>query len=186
MALCNACPIFARACGRVSIGGHPDKRPDSRLGKPQAFLTMRSAAGGETSTACSQQATRLKATTEWALVVSPAFHRRPVTSEGLFIIAGRADGFSPSNPRQHERGRASASGRVSIVRQGEGSKSAATGGSAAIGRRAPMTARIRDYLRNRREAARTRGIASSSTSTSCATTTRPLPRPCRIPGCSMP
>jgi hypothetical protein len=21
---------FARACGRVSIGGHPDKRPDSR------------------------------------------------------------------------------------------------------------------------------------------------------------
>jgi hypothetical protein len=23
-------PNFARACGRVSIGGHPDKRPDSR------------------------------------------------------------------------------------------------------------------------------------------------------------
>jgi len=24
-------PNFARACGRVSVGGHPDKRPDSRL-----------------------------------------------------------------------------------------------------------------------------------------------------------
>jgi hypothetical protein len=24
-------PKFARACGRVSIGRHPDKRPDSRL-----------------------------------------------------------------------------------------------------------------------------------------------------------
>src|SRR5581483_9978821 len=23
-------PYFARACGRVSVGGHPDKRPDSR------------------------------------------------------------------------------------------------------------------------------------------------------------
>jgi len=23
-------PKFARACGRVSVGGHPDKRPDSR------------------------------------------------------------------------------------------------------------------------------------------------------------
>src|ERR1043166_9557072 len=26
-------PYFARACGRVSVGGHPDKRPDSRLRK---------------------------------------------------------------------------------------------------------------------------------------------------------
>jgi len=25
-------PNFARACGRVSVGGHPDKRPDSRPG----------------------------------------------------------------------------------------------------------------------------------------------------------
>jgi hypothetical protein len=23
-------PNFARACGRVPVGGHPDKRPDSR------------------------------------------------------------------------------------------------------------------------------------------------------------
>jgi hypothetical protein len=25
-------PNFARACGRVSVGGYPDKRPDSRQG----------------------------------------------------------------------------------------------------------------------------------------------------------
>ncbi len=31
-------PNFARACGRVSIGGHPDKRPDSRLRKRLHFL----------------------------------------------------------------------------------------------------------------------------------------------------
>jgi hypothetical protein len=28
--LCAQLPNFARACGRVSVGGHPDKRPDSR------------------------------------------------------------------------------------------------------------------------------------------------------------
>src|SRR5215475_4343376 len=28
--LISSLPNFARACGRVSIGGHPDKRPDSR------------------------------------------------------------------------------------------------------------------------------------------------------------
>jgi glycine/D-amino acid oxidase-like deaminating enzyme len=31
--LFGASPNFARACGRVSVGGHPDKRPDSRLRK---------------------------------------------------------------------------------------------------------------------------------------------------------
>src|SRR3712207_7387207 len=30
-------PNFARACGRVSVGGHPDKRPDSR---PKALLAF--------------------------------------------------------------------------------------------------------------------------------------------------
>ena len=32
-------PNFARACGRVSVGGHPDKRPDSRLRKRAHFLS---------------------------------------------------------------------------------------------------------------------------------------------------
>ena len=30
-AIMSRSPNFARACGRVSIGRHPDKRPDSRL-----------------------------------------------------------------------------------------------------------------------------------------------------------
>jgi hypothetical protein len=29
-ALMSRSPNFARACGRVPVGGHPDKRPDSR------------------------------------------------------------------------------------------------------------------------------------------------------------
>ena len=36
--LCRALPNFARACGRVSVGRHPDKRPDSRLRKRSALL----------------------------------------------------------------------------------------------------------------------------------------------------
>jgi hypothetical protein len=56
----------------VSIGGHPDKRPDSRLGRELLFLTMRSAAGGETGAPRSQRGTRLKATTERAFLVVPA------------------------------------------------------------------------------------------------------------------
>src|ERR1700730_2321395 len=31
-------PNFARACGRVSVGRYPDKRPDSRLRKEQVSL----------------------------------------------------------------------------------------------------------------------------------------------------
>src|SRR3954466_14349233 len=30
--LCALLPNFARACGRVSVGRYPDKRPDSRQG----------------------------------------------------------------------------------------------------------------------------------------------------------
>jgi hypothetical protein len=30
IALNSRLPNFARACGRVPVGGHPDKRPDSR------------------------------------------------------------------------------------------------------------------------------------------------------------
>ena len=30
-----ASPYFARACGRVSVGGDPDKRPVNRLKKDQ-------------------------------------------------------------------------------------------------------------------------------------------------------
>src|SRR6266508_586708 len=64
----SCAPNFARACGRVSIGGHPDKRPDSRLRKQLTSLLMRSAAGGETGAPRSPRGTRLKATTERAFL----------------------------------------------------------------------------------------------------------------------
>src|SRR5262249_4416121 len=63
-------PNFARACGRVSVGGHPDKRPDSRLRKGPTSLAPRPAAGGETGALRSPRGTRLKATTERAFLVS--------------------------------------------------------------------------------------------------------------------
>ena len=64
-------PNFARACGRVSVGGHPDKRPDSRLRKRTATsLLPRPAAGGETGAPRSPRGTRLKATTERAFLVT--------------------------------------------------------------------------------------------------------------------
>src|SRR3954470_10003586 len=85
-------PFFARACGRVSIGGHPDKRPDSRLGRGPLFLTMRSAAGGETGAPRAQRGTRLKATTERAFLVSLTLQRS--APKRLVHLAGRPDGIS--------------------------------------------------------------------------------------------
>ncbi len=57
-------PNFARACGRVSVGGHPDKRPDSRLRKRRFFLAPATGSRRRTGNASSPLATRLKATTE--------------------------------------------------------------------------------------------------------------------------
>ncbi|BBF93716.1 hypothetical protein BLTE_24010 [Blastochloris tepida] len=34
-------PNFARACGRVPVGGHPDKRPDSRPGTKDREAPLR-------------------------------------------------------------------------------------------------------------------------------------------------
>jgi hypothetical protein len=33
-------PNFARACGRVPVGGHPDKRPDSRPEQTPKFFRL--------------------------------------------------------------------------------------------------------------------------------------------------
>ena len=35
--LSNSSPNYARACGRVLVGGHPDKRPDSRPGQDRDY-----------------------------------------------------------------------------------------------------------------------------------------------------
>jgi hypothetical protein len=62
----------------------PNRQPEAKTGAPR-----------------SQRGTRLKATTNglfWSRWPSKGQHRR-----GLFIIARRADGVSPSNPRQHRR-----------------------------------------------------------------------------------
>src|SRR5215470_19097226 len=76
-------PKFARACGRVSIGRHPDKRPGGRPRKERLSLLLASGstAGGETGTARPHRATRLKATTERAFLVLPA--RMPGTPKRL-------------------------------------------------------------------------------------------------------
>jgi hypothetical protein len=38
--LISRLPNFARACGRVSVGGYPDKRPDSRQGNGTQHLSQ--------------------------------------------------------------------------------------------------------------------------------------------------
>jgi len=76
-------PNFARACGRVSVGRYPDKRPDSRQGKEaRASLSRDATLEGSfllatvigsrrrTGVLRSQRGTRLKATTERAFLVS--------------------------------------------------------------------------------------------------------------------
>src|SRR3954464_8020710 len=83
-------PNFARACGRVSVGRYPDKRPDSRQGmeEPRVVLTsgqhlspemplkvspsFATVTGSRRRTGAprSQRGTRLKATTDRAFLVS--------------------------------------------------------------------------------------------------------------------
>ena len=101
--LSHALPNFARACGRVSVGGHPDKRPDSRPRtmtyasvdtpnrQPEAKPAHPVLNGG--------RGLKQRRTGFFGLVGPP----KVGTEEACFIIAGRADGVSPSNPRQHRR-----------------------------------------------------------------------------------
>src|SRR5918912_3884629 len=108
-------PNFARACGRVLVGGHPDKRPDSRQGHKGFALgdwisrgkdpgsqdprpEQRPAAGGETGEPRSPRGTQLKATTERAFLVSSALQRS--TPKRLVHLARRAVGVSPSKQWQ--------------------------------------------------------------------------------------
>jgi hypothetical protein len=101
---------FARACGRVLVGGHPDKRPDSRQGwetdgggwtSPQ--ITLPALARGPLPNSDRQpeakpanpespRGTQLKATTERAFLVSPAFHR---PAPKRLVLHCRPCGVSP-------------------------------------------------------------------------------------------
>jgi hypothetical protein len=76
---------IARACGRVSVGGDPDKRPVNRSTKP--------AAGGEPANPA-KRGTRLKATTDRAFSSLSAPPKAGVPKR-LVSLAGRADRVSP-------------------------------------------------------------------------------------------
>ena len=106
---------FARACGRVPVGGHPDKRPDSRQGLEDGWrgwtsLKSRLPVSARTpfpdtdrqpeakpANPESPRGTQLKATTERAFLVSPAFHR---PAPKRLVLHCRACGVSPSDGYQ--------------------------------------------------------------------------------------
>ena len=101
---------FARACGRVPVGGHPDKRPDSRQGwetdgggwtSPQITLPVLARGPlpnsdrqpeAKPANPESPRGTQLKATTERAFLVSPAFHR---PAPKRLVLHCRPCGVSP-------------------------------------------------------------------------------------------
>ena len=101
-------PNFARACGRVSVGGHPVNCRTAARGLKGSMVArvdpygrhpggntgprQQPAAGGETGEPRSPRGTQLKATTNglfWSRRPSKGRHRR-----GLFLFARRAVGFS--------------------------------------------------------------------------------------------
>src|ERR1700744_4244529 len=77
-------PNFARACGRVSVGGDPDKRPVNRQKKP--------AAGGEPANPA-KRGTRLKATTDRAFSSLP--ESKLAYRRGLSFLPGVRTGSNP-------------------------------------------------------------------------------------------
>src|ERR1700683_2342561 len=119
-------PNFARACGRVSVGRYPDKRPDSRQGDeeprvaqvtfdlrvqhlsqemPLKFSSLLATVTGSrrrTGAPRSQRGTRLKATTDRAFLVSAGFPPAGAnTEEACPSLPGVRAGPFPTNPRQH-------------------------------------------------------------------------------------
>ncbi|CAH1654284.1 hypothetical protein CHELA1G11_10757 [Hyphomicrobiales bacterium] len=89
------------------VGGHPDKRPDSRPERQalgSSFRTLDWQPEAKPAHPVLKRGTRLKATTERAFLVSAGFPKAgPGYRRGLSFIAGRAEGIFPSNPRQHGR-----------------------------------------------------------------------------------
>src|SRR3954471_2150957 len=118
-------PNFARACGRVSVGRYPDKRPDSRQGtknrgslksqdlrgqhlsqemplKVSLLLATVTGSRRRTGAPRSQRGTRLKATTDRAFLVSAGFPSAGAnTEEACPSLPGVRAGSFPTNPRQH-------------------------------------------------------------------------------------
>src|SRR4030081_186152 len=118
-------PNFARACGRVSVGRYPDKRPDSRQGmknrgsprssdlrgqhlsqemplKVSSLLATVTGSRRRTGAPRSQRGTRLKATTDRAFLVSDGSPPAGAnTEEACPSLPGVRAGSFPTNPRQH-------------------------------------------------------------------------------------
>jgi hypothetical protein len=90
--ICLVLPKFARACGRVPVGGDPDKRPVNRRNKGPA-------AGGEPANPA-KRGTRLKATTDRAFSSLPA--SKPGLPKRLVFLAGRAEWDFPTPNEGHE------------------------------------------------------------------------------------
>ncbi len=91
-----ALPNFARACGRVSVGGHPDKRPDSRPHLPNVWggAIINRQPEAKTGAPRFPRGTRLKATTERAFLVSICPPKAD-SPKRLVHLARRADGIPP-------------------------------------------------------------------------------------------
>jgi hypothetical protein len=97
--LCTALPYFARACGRVPVGGHPGKRPDSR---PRATALDTPDWQPEAKPAhLALSGERDLKQRRHGLFWSPSALQRSATEEACLIIAGCADRESRSKPRQH-------------------------------------------------------------------------------------
>src|SRR3954469_17234460 len=79
--LCAVLPNFARACGRVSVGRYPDKRPDSRQGmkKPRVALSrLQNLSGQHLSPEMPLKATSPPCNRDW----QPEANRRTSFSTG--------------------------------------------------------------------------------------------------------
>src|SRR5215468_4408246 len=82
-------PNFARACGRVSVGGHRDKKPDSRLRKNLLPCTRDRQPEAKPAQPALPGRRGLKQRRNglfWSLPAARSGYRR-----GLSFFAGRAD-----------------------------------------------------------------------------------------------
>src|SRR3984957_14293310 len=157
-------PNFARACGRVSIGGHPDKRPDSR---PERDRDDRKVTGllelrtldwqpeAKPAHLVLHEGRGLKQRRSGLFWSLPVLHRPArATEEACFSLPRVRIGVSPIQSKAVQPGLEPSRRRVPIARrrdlEGPHHIGAACRPLRPIGEGA-MTARIHEFLRNRTE-----------------------------------
>ena len=199
-------PNFARACGRVPVGGHPDKRPDSRPEQtprklPKSFGRLSSeplnrqpeAKPAHPALNGGRGLKQRRSGLLWSRRPSKGRHRR-----GLSILAGRAERVFPLQAKAASRVEEPVACRPCLHRTARRRPSPADAGRFAFarisiraarliepGEESAMNTRIRDFLRTA-ETVRTTGPASSSISMSSARTISASPRRCPIRAFSTP